>query len=647
MKMILRAMDIENFKGICSLRIEFGESRTIIKGANGTGKSSIVDAFNWILFGKDAHGNAPGSDAFREKPLDDDGKEIHNLETSVELFCLLDGQRFDIKRAQAENWVKKRGNAEATFQGNVSTYWVNGVEVKAQDYKRVAAIAGEDIFRLVGTLSAFNSLPWKERRVQLMKMAGTDVDGELLALDEYRPIADELAERNIGIDDLRKVLTDQRKHCNDELKILLVRIDEARKNLPTQNAQELRDAEYIIKESRESLALVEEQLAALRANAGATSNRAQRLALEQELISLKRRLVDEKQSEKRKLTLQADAAGEDFRILSGMYADAKRVADATEKKLAEQNTFVAELRMKYREVKATSRIVEDTCPTCGQPLPMEKMQQAAEKFEAEKRKELEDIQTKGKAAADAMRKLEVEFNLERKEAETLKGRLEAAESARAALSEAVRGFVDAPDYGSEPRIAGLESEIKALDADADTSVDEKERQYLERKRELQSIIDRKAAILAKRDAGADTEARIRSYQARQEEVAVQLAETEVLIVLLEKFVQARCGALEDSINAQFDGVKWKLFDQQINGAIVDCCMAMIPCETGLVAYESANTAARINADIAIVNALSRYYDISVPLFVDNAERVCVLEDTDSQLVTLAVSYDNGLKIEKE
>ena len=648
MRLILDRMQIENFKGLKALTIEFSETVTSIKGRNGTGKSSIVDAFNWVLFGKDAHGNAPGSDAFREKPLDDEGKEIHNLETSVELFCRLDGQRFDLKRAQSENWVKKRGAMEATFQGNVSTYWVNGVEVKAQDFKqRIAAVAGEDIFRLVGTLSAFNALPWKERRVQLMKMAGTDVDGELLALDEYRPIADELAEKNIGIDDLRKVLADQRKKANDELKILPVRIDEARKSLPSLNAQEIRDAEYIVKDSEESIARIDEQIAALRANSAATSSRAQRLALEQELISIKRRLIDEKQAEKKRLTLQADSASEDFRRVSGMFSDAKRIAEGTERKVTEKAAHVNALREQYRAIKGESKEISDTCPTCGQPLPIEKMQEAAEHFEAEKRKRLEDIQEKGKAAADELKGLEAELALEQKEVESLKARVEAAEGTRTAANDAVRDFIDAPDYAAEPRIAALESEIKALDGDSDVSADEKERQLLERKRELQGIADKNRAVLAARAAGTDIEARIRAYEARQQEVGAQLSETEILIGLLEHFIQARCGALEASINEQFEGVRWKLFDQQINGAIVDCCMAMIPCESGLVAYESANTAAQINADIAIVNALSRYYDISVPLFVDNAERVCVLEDTDAQLVTLAVSYDEELKIEKE
>ena len=129
MRMSITRMVIDNFKGIRHLEIDFAE-QTQISGMNGCGKSSIVDAFSWVLWNKDAAGNAPGSDAFREKPLDEDGKEIHNLDTSVELICTLDGKPFNIKRLQRENWVKKRGSTQPTYSGNVSLYWINDVEVK-------------------------------------------------------------------------------------------------------------------------------------------------------------------------------------------------------------------------------------------------------------------------------------------------------------------------------------------------------------------------------------------------------------------------------------------------------------------------------------------------------------------------------------
>lgn len=74
MRMTIERMHIQNFKGIRDLEIDFG-AVTRISGMNGTGKTTIPDAFSWVLFNKDSRGNAPGSYDFHEKPLDGDGNE--------------------------------------------------------------------------------------------------------------------------------------------------------------------------------------------------------------------------------------------------------------------------------------------------------------------------------------------------------------------------------------------------------------------------------------------------------------------------------------------------------------------------------------------------------------------------------------------
>ena len=106
MRLSLEKLRISNFKGIREMEIDFAATETHIAGMNGTGKTTLPDAFSWVLFNKDSHGNAPGSDNFREKPLDADGKEIHNLDTTVELVCLLDGRAFNLKRTQRAGHLK-------------------------------------------------------------------------------------------------------------------------------------------------------------------------------------------------------------------------------------------------------------------------------------------------------------------------------------------------------------------------------------------------------------------------------------------------------------------------------------------------------------------------------------------------------------
>lgn len=646
MRMTIERMRLENFKGCRQLEINFDAKRTEIRGANGTGKTTIADAFTWLLFNKNSHGDAPGSDNFREKPLDENGNELHNLDTTVELNCLLDGQRFDLKRTQSENWVKKRGNADATFQGNVSTYWINGVETKLSDFKqRIAAIADEEVFRLVGSLSAFNALEWKKRRAQLMTLAGEDVDGNLLARAEYRPLADECGQRNVTPDELRKVLADQKKRLNDELKMLPIRIDEAKKSAPDLTAQQIKDAEYIIKDSQEDIARIDETIAAIKAGTSAGPTQQQKLAIDQEIVSIKHRLMNELDAERKTATAEADAAGNQVRRLAVEIQQAKTYAAAYQTKAERAKKRCDDLRAKFIEARSkTFNDAETICPTCGQPMPDAMVQKAKDKFEANRRAEMDDIKRDGIEAKQEAEKAQADYERQIAEQAELQSKLDDAQTAHEAAMQKVRELPGMPDFDSDSRLQELMAQREGFLKEG-TEGNEKLEAFERRKRDLQEIVSRNQAVLAQHEVAVENEKRIRGYEARQQEVGAQLTETEQLMILLEKFVQDRCGALEDSINSRFPTVRWKLFDRQINGGITDCCECMIPCGDSLVCYSSANTAAQINADIEIVNVLSEYYDVEVPLFVDNAERVVSLAPTATQLITLSVSMDDQLKID--
>lgn len=647
MKMIIEHMRLENFKGCRELDIDFSSRLTAIRGMNGCGKTTIADAFTWVLFNKDSRGNAPGGDAFHEKPLDEFSHEIHNLDTSVTLNCTLDGQRFDLRRTQTENWVKKRGNAEATFQGNVSTYWINGVETRLSDFRqRIAAIADEEVFRLVGSLSAFNALEWKKRRAQLMALAGKDVDGELLARPEYRPIADEIAQRNITPDELRKVLLDQRRRIGDELRMIPVRIDEAKKSLPGLTDQQIRDAEFIVADSKRDIARIDESIAALRAGGSAGPTQQQKLALEQEIVSIKRRMWDELASATRIAKAEADSAGEALRRLTNELQQAKTFALTYQAKAERAAARRDELREKFIEArKQTLDLGEALCPTCGQPMPAEMIERAKARFEATRRAMLDDIKRQGQEAAQEAQKAEEDRQRQTAEADALEARVREAQEAHEAAMRRVKDLPVEPDFAGEDRLNELLKQRDAAEAVSGDSSAELEG-LNRRKRELEALVDKHSAVLAARDAAVETEARIKAHEARLSEVGAQLTETEQMIILAEQFVQARCGALENSINSRFPTVRWKLFDRQINGGIADCCECLIPCGGAMVTYSSANTAAQINADIEIVNVLSAHYDVEVPLFVDNSERVNALAPTETQLITLSVSTDDHLTIER-
>jgi hypothetical protein len=150
--------------------------------------------------------------------------------------------------------------------------------------------------------------------------------------------------------------------------------------------------------------------------------------------------------------------------------------------------------------------------------------------------------------------------------------------------------------------------------------------------------DAKLASRAQHEAAVK---RIEQLKAKEKELAAQQVDQEKIINLIEKFISYKSGLIEEQINAMFPTARFRLFDTQINGGIVDCCECMI----GGVPYADANNAARINAGLEIIDVISRARGLTAPIFIDNRESVNDLYRTGAQVINLIVSKDKRLRIE--
>ena len=90
------------------------------------------------------------------------------------------------------------------------------------------------------------------------------------------------------------------------------------------------------------------------------------------------------------------------------------------------------------------------------------------------------------------------------------------------------------------------------------------------------------------------------------------------------------------MNDLFRIVSFRLFREQANGGLEERCDPVV----GGVPYMGLNNGMKINAGIDIINALSRHYGVTVPLFIDNAEAVTRLEDCGGQVIRLVVSEED-------
>ena len=663
----LLSMHIQNFKGCKDRTIEFGD-KTRISGANATGKTTIFDAFTWLLFGKDSL----GSSDFDIRPLDADGKMIDSIEIFVETKISVDGDEYDLKKVQKQKWVKKRGTNTREFQGNVNEFEINGYPKSQKEFKDfISGIVDEDVFNLITNPAAFNSLPWKKQREILMKFVGTTSDVEIAqTFEKYKELIPEL--KVASTDDILKKYTKAKNAFNKDMVEIPARIDEVSKQLVTADVGAL-EVEKAAKEV--ALQKVEDEIS------GGTEKQKEINSKKEEILNMKFHLSEIQNAENEKLyeaskNLRDDARNKedalnDIERSIGMKADE---INATHAKYEAQERERSRLAVEWKNEKAKSfpeyvalEPLKDSdliCPTCGRELSEDVKQKRIYDYEARKtaseskyQKEKADfdkaraeriaqIESDGKAAAASRDQFREEETKLRKEMDELNVDLAKAQkeldAAHAELDKAPKtaDVSDNAEYkATTEKISAIEKEIEDLREDASAKVE------LESKKAV--LKDEIAEIIGKIKAADNTSVkeRIAELEDEQKSVGQKIADQERKIDLVEDFIRTKMNMISEKINGMFKVVSFKLFDNQINGGLKETC----ECTVNGVPLSSLNNGHRIIAGLDIIQSLSDLYEVSCPVFIDNSEAVNEVNfpEMNAQMIHLTVTDNKELKVESE
>lgn len=676
MKMILKSLHIENFKGIKSLDVNFSE-KTKIKGQNAAGKTTIFDAFTWLLFNK----NSAGEEKFNVRPLDKDGNRVDNVEIKVVAVLDVDGKEVELSKVQKQNWVKKRGTDTVTLQGNVNSFEIDGYPKSESDFKAyVSGLAqSEDMFKMLTNPQYFSSLKWKEQRDILMKLIADFSDVELAKTDaKYAPLLDEL-EKAPSTDDIRskfsKALTERKKKRAE----IPVRIDEAEKSKVDIDVAE---RELARADLTRKIAEIDGKIA----NSGSAIGdlRSREMQLQFDMSGITQTMSGELSAKRRKLDDDIFDADEKIDDLHQKIQSAENQIMDNEKAISDADAERKNLGVKYNAEKAkafdeapyqfdeSKWVFDDSttvCSLCGQKLPDDKIEQIKADFETRKAKAKADAEEKLKTDRfkfDTDKKVELnrlitlgtekknliteltEKNAELQQSiESLKKQEQETLAQKEELSKQLSQLPEEADYSQNEEYAKLKAEhdevlakIEKLESEgADSVVDELKAE----KSDLQARLDEVNAIVAKASMNVEIDERIAELQAEQKEIGQKVADQEQMLYLLEEFIRFKLDKISDSINSHFKTVNFKLFEMQLNGGMKDCC----ECTVNGVDYSDLNSGHRIVAGLDIIRSLSEMYGVSCPIFVDNAESLNEFNvpDMDAQLILLTVSEDKQLKVE--
>lgn len=652
MRMILKTLELKNFKGIRDIKVDFDCVETSIFGENATGKTSIADAFSWLLFDKDTQGKSPQTFEIKTK---ENGQVINGLDHEVHGVFEVDGKPLTLRKIYKEIWTKKRGTKTETFSGHETEHFINDVPVKKGEYTaKISELIDEKIFPMITDPMFFASvMNWKDRRAILFEMMNGDITAEDIIKENktLKPLLDELEGKTI--EELQKQYAYQKKELNKKLEDIPVRIDTLQETIKEVDMEALN---LHIRSKKGSITKIEEMIA----DAGSMND--ERLKKQEEIYEKKSRLKEIEANEKeaikdpnRELKIKIDSHNQDKQLLEKEVIRLERQKAELELQIQQTEKKVQQYREEFHNENANKidfSMIQTACPTCLRPFDDyvidEKREEFQKNFNELKAKKLEDIRAKGKKEAERKEELEKEIQelqpLIDEKSKRIVSLLEESEALQKQIS-------DKQPESLEERILKNEeyqkilSEIEVLEASIKDENQQNEVADLKnKKRELEEAVKLLEKDLHQEEINLQTKEKIQSLMDEEKEVNGKIAVIEKMQDLAEKFIRARAELIERNINSKFDNVEFKLFDIQVNGGIAETCEVLVK---GISFNDGANTAGRINAGLDIINALCRHYEVNAPIWIDNRESTNHIIPVDSQVINLIVSKDKELRIEVE
>lgn len=649
----LISLKFSYFKGLINFTLQADGEDVDVYGDNAAGKTTLFDGFCWLLFGKDSRDKAKPEKWIKTLQ---DGKPLGNIEHEVEGELMVNGRRKVFRKVFFEKMTKKRGSADAEFDGHKTTHFVDGAPISAAEYEaEIATVINEVQFKLLTSPTYFNEqLDKNKRRQLLLEVCGDLTDDQVIASNtELSALPSMMEDRTM--DRHRAKIKGDQTRINKELEDIPVRISEVQRGMPDTGGLDEATVKEQIDAMRGRIEGKDAEMTRIQSGGEIAIKTTRLREIEGELLQIKNAIQSESLAK----------TGEQRQLVSkhrGRVADMEAGIKQTERQISSLQRQIQEsederepLRKVLHNLKESifTHTDKDVCDTCGQSLPEGDVAAARERaeghFNQHKAESLKATREKGQKLKRLADEWQAEIDLLTQKLEADRASLDAAatdaDMAKATLEQmeaAVQDVDTDPAYIAKLKDkAAVEQKILELHSSSLSSLEAARTDLAALRTELQSM-ERKYASFGQ---VKESNARIAELKKQEKLLAAQYAELEKQLFLTEEFIRTKVRLLESKINAKFKHVRFRLFNVLVNGAVEETCDTLYGKD--LVPYgQGLNRAAEINAGLDIINTLSEHYGFVAPIFIDNAEAVTELAETSGQQIRLIVSKpDKQLRVE--
>lgn len=674
MKVEVKKISLENYKKFPSKSVELFP-RTEISGRNREGKSTLQDAYLDVLTGKMANGTEPTS--IRRK---ENGVEVPKVDVVRELTLAIDGKEKVIRKITKQKWRKPRGQSEEVFDGNETSYEIDGFPAKSKDYTEfIQSIAEPSTLLMCSNPKPFLNTLQKstaEARKVLEKMSGFDIAQFMADNPKYAHV--EEITKGHSVEDtlkkLRKELNAQKKKVGEkdtEIKY------ETNRSVEAEDTSSLESKKW---EINAELSKMEEQEQILEDSAkgydsiayeirGLKSSRDGLISKANEWLRARQKFISDTVSE---LRLKKSEKESSIRII-GMELD-NHIREAQQAKAdldrARQDyPRIKEMEWDDSELKAieaeTFNDSDTICPTCGQELPEEQVtklkasfeekkkvrleiqRKKKESWESEKQMQLKTICDLGNTAAaelkkanEEIKKLQSKISAAQDEVAELTKQIEEEQSKFTELPESVDMTNDEEYLAVTARIAELEEKLKSFE----DVPGKKQELRIQISNVMKQISNVDADIKIAQAAVTEKEKRVAELNEELRNLGQVQADIEKNIDTVLNFSIQKNKALAEKINPYFKHFQFSFLDYTIEGNPVETCKMIC---NGVNYFDGLNYSDKILCDIDLLRGLQALNGLNLPIFVDNSESINAtrLPNIEQQMIVLRVT-DDDLRVRK-
>lgn len=627
MQIKLISIIIENFKGIRDYGFTPNGKDVTVYAENGVGKTTIFDAFLWLLFGK----NSEGKTDFAICPLDGSNRAVKGLVTVVEAMLSINGEMHTFRKERHER--AKKGQV-AGYEAVCS---IDEVPKKKGEYDSyIADVISEDVFKMLTDLQHFNTMHWTKQREILVVIAG-----EIGTPSGFDEMLGKLNGRSIA--DYKKVLTDRKKAYGDERDEVNPRLDEIRKRLAeigtagTKEAGTQRAAAIT-----EKVDLQEQKQKILDGESKRQGKVDAVNAMKVDLATLENTLkqgdttkIGPLLKEKIKWGESVATANDAVNEIGRHAAEADSNIESSDATLRLKNQSLQVIREEYP--KARDATLDGTCSACGQSLPTDKLAE----LENQRAERLRNLAYNGNDLKDQVAAIEAEkagrvklhADIKEKYADAEKERDHLILDRAKAVAEIDKKIADCKsgvDPTTDDQWKRLDEKIKGAEKDIGPSLSAGLGVNDTQTEQCQARIDAANLILANTDTIKKDKARIAELEEREKELAQLIADIEADLQAISEYGAEESKMVEEAVNCKFEHTTFKLFNRLLNESIEPTCEAML----NGTPYSGMSTGEKIFVGVDEVNVLSKHFDASVVLFVDHRESLTLPLETDAQVISL-------------